>query len=96
MPYQVAGICWKQGTELDWLQHLVSYWTREFDWHAWKRRLNTFDHFTWEGIHFVDRRAASGRGTPLILTHGWPGSFLDYLDLQLLGDFDVVAPSLPG
>jgi hypothetical protein len=80
-PDQVPGIGWKQGTELDWLRHLVSYWTREFDWRAWEQRLNTLDHFTWEGIHFVYRRAASGRGVPLILTHGWPGSFLDYLDM---------------
>src|SRR5262245_18352484 len=60
-PDQIAGIGWKMGTELEWLQHLVSYWTPEFDWRAWEKRLNVFDHFTWEGIHFVHRRAASGR-----------------------------------
>src|SRR5256714_15141555 len=52
-PDQVPGIGWKQGTELDWLRHLVSYWTHEFDWPAWEQRLNTLDHFTWEGFHFV-------------------------------------------
>ena len=57
-------------------------------------RLN---HFTWEGIHFVYQRATSGRSVPLILTHGWPSSFLDYVDmLPMLEDFDVVVPSLPG
>jgi len=96
-PDEVPRIGWKQGTNLDWLQHLVSYWANEFDWRAWERRLGTFDHFTWRGIHFVHKRAVSGRGVPIILTHGWPGTFLDYLDmLPMLEDFDIVVPSLPG
>jgi pimeloyl-ACP methyl ester carboxylesterase len=96
-PDQIPGIGWEQGTELDWLRRLVSYWSHEFDWRGWERRLNAFHHFTWEGIHFVYQRAASGRGVPLILTHGWPSSFLDYMDmLPMLEHFDVVVPSLPG
>ena len=96
-PDQIPGIGWKQGTELEWLQHLVSYWANDFDWRAWERKLNVLDHFVWQGIHFVHQRAASGRGMPLILTHGWPGSFLDYIDmLPMLENFDVVVPSLPG
>ena len=96
-PDQIPGIGWEQGTELDWLRRLVSYWAHEFDWRGWERRLNAFNHFTWEGIHFVYQRAASGRGVPLILTHGWPSSFLDYVDmLPMLEHFDVVVPSLPG
>ena len=96
-PDQVPGIGWKQGTELEWLRGLVSYWADKFDWRAWERKLNALDHFTWEGIHFVHWRAASGRGVPLILTHGWPSSFLDYVDmLPMLEDFDVIVPSLLG
>ena len=96
-PDQVPGMGWEQGTELDWLQHLVSYWIHKFDWRVWERRLNEFNHFSWEGIHFVHQRAASGRGVPLSLTHGWPSSFLDYVDmLPMLRHFDVVVPSLPG
>ena len=96
-PDQIPGIGWQQGTELGWLQGLVSYWADEFDWRAWERRLNALDHYTSQGIHFVHQRAASGTGMPLILTHGWPSSFLDYLDmLPLLDQFDVVVPSLPG
>ena len=79
------------------MRRLVSHWADTFDWRAWERKLNTLHHFTWEGIHFVHQRAASGRGVPLILTHGWPSSFLDYVDmLPMLGEFDVVVPSLPG
>jgi pimeloyl-ACP methyl ester carboxylesterase len=96
-PDPLPGIGWEQGTDQDWLRRLVSYWADTFDWRAWERKLNTMPHFVWEGIHFVHHRAASGRGVPLILTHGWPGSFLDYVDmLPLLGEFDVVVPSLPG
>jgi pimeloyl-ACP methyl ester carboxylesterase len=96
-PDQVPGIGWEQGTDPDWLRQRVTYWAEEFDWRSRERRLNALDHFIWEGIHFVYQRAASGRGVPLILTHGWPGSFLDYVDmLPMLGDFDVVVPSLPG
>jgi pimeloyl-ACP methyl ester carboxylesterase len=96
-PDQIPGIGWAQGTELYWLRGLVSYWTDEFDWRAWERRLNALNHFTWEGIHFVHQRAASGKGIPLILTHGWPSSFLDYVEmLPMLEHFDVVVPSLPG
>ena len=96
-PDQVPNIGWKQGTELEWLQRLVSYWAHDFDWRAWEQKLNALDHFTWKGIHFLHHRPASGHGLPLILTHGWPSSFLDYLDLlPLLKDVDVVIPSLPG
>ncbi len=50
-----------------------------------------------DGIHFVHCRASSGKGLPVILTHGWPGTFLDYLAmLPMLEEFDVVIPSLPG
>ena len=94
---QIPGMGWEQGTELDWLQRLVSYWTDEFDWRTWERKLNALKHFTWEGIHFVHQRAESSTAVPLILTHGWPSSFLDYVDvLPMLKDFDVVVPSLPG
>jgi pimeloyl-ACP methyl ester carboxylesterase len=98
-PDQVPGIGWEQGTELEWLQRIVAYWANEneFDWGDWEARLNALEHFIWQGIHFVRQPATSGRGMPLILTHGWPGSFLDYVDmLPMLTDFDVVIPSLPG
>lgn len=96
-PDQIPGIGWQQGTELDWLRRLVSYWADGFDWRAWERKLNSLDHFIWQGIHFVHQRAPSGRGLPLILSHGWPSSFLDYVEmLPMLAEFDVVVPSLPG
>ncbi len=56
-PDEVPGIGWEQGTELEWLRHLVAYWANEFDWRSWERKLNALNHFTWEGIHFVHWRA---------------------------------------
>ena len=88
---------WSTGTSVSYLKSLTDYWQTGFDWRAWERRLDALNHFTWQGIHFVYQRAASGGGVPLILTHGWPGSFLDYVDmLPMLEHFDVVVPSLPG
>jgi len=68
-PDQIPGIGWAQGTELEWLRRLVGYWVDEFDWRAWERKLNALDHFIWHGIHFVHRRAPSGRGLPLMSRH---------------------------
>ena len=102
---------WEQGVDLAYLQGLLAYWADGFDWRARERALNGFAHFhaTIDGtrIHFVHERARSGAGLPLVLTHGWPSSFIEMLGLvPLLTDpaahgldgpaFDVVIPSLPG
>jgi pimeloyl-ACP methyl ester carboxylesterase len=93
-PDEMPAVGWAQGAPLAWVRRLVTYWAEEFDWRAWEARLNELEHVVWEGIHFVHRRTG---GTPIVLTHGWPSSFLDYLEvLPLLDGFDVVIPSLPG
>ncbi len=110
-PDEIPGLDWQQGTDLGYLRALLAYWAEEFDWPAQERRLNSFDQFRVRlddtDIHFVHERAPAGNGIPLILTHGWPSSFAEYLPLvPLLTDpgahgidgpaFDVVIPSLPG
>ena len=110
-PPPAPGPAWEQGTDLAYLQDLLPYWADIFDWRPHEIWLNSFNHFHAEldgaRIHFVHQRARSGRGLPLILTHGWPSSFLEYLPLvPFLTDpgahgidgpgFDVVIPSLPG
>lgn len=110
-PDQIPGIGWEQGTDLDYLKPMLAYWADEFDWRAQERALNAFHHFRAEldgvRIHFIHERATGGRGIPLILTHGWPSTFVEMLPLvPLLTDpaahgiagpaFDVVIPSLPG
>lgn len=110
-PDQAPGTAWAQGTDLAYLQQLLGYWAGGFDWRAQEHQLNTFRHFRAEidniHVHFVHERAREGPGIPLILTHGWPSSFLELLPLvPLLTDpkahgidapgFDLVIPSLPG
>ena len=99
---------WSQGMPLHMLIELCTYWREEYDWRATERRLNRIPQFrtTIDGlpIHFGHARSGHGDATPLILTHGWPGSFLEFEQiLPLLTDrtpgelaFDVVVPSLPG
>ncbi len=93
---------WQQGTDLDYLRELVRYWADAFDWRAQEQRLNAFGHYRAEidgvQIHFVHERARNGDGIPLILTHGWPSSFVEHLQIAplLAESFDVVIPSMPG
>jgi pimeloyl-ACP methyl ester carboxylesterase len=110
-PDQVPGVGWEQGTELSYLRSLLAYWADEFDWRARERELNRYHHFRADfagtRIHFVHERARYGAGIPLVLTHGWPSTFLELLPLvPVLTDpvghgidgpgFDLVIPSLPG
>ena len=107
---------WQAGTDPDYLRELVTYWHDGFDWRARERELNALPQFTagidGQRVHFVHVRApGSGPARPalpLVLTHGWPSSFLEMLPLAALltdpgghgGDpddaFDVIIPSLPG
>ena len=110
-PKQAPGAAWAQGTDLEYLKRLFTYWANGFDWRAQERQLNTFTHVRAElgdiHVHFIHERAREGSGIPVILTHGWPSSFLELLPLvPLLTNpkangidapaFDVVIPSLPG
>jgi pimeloyl-ACP methyl ester carboxylesterase len=115
-PEPGPGAPWAEGTDAAYLRDFVADWAERFDWRAEERRLNRLAHFraTIDGtaIHFVQARAARGTAPPraalpLILTHGWPSSFLEMLPLlPLLTDpaahgidgpgFDLVIPSLPG
>ncbi len=85
---------WAQGTELEYLRGLLDYWADGFDWREQERQLNAHPQFVADGIHFVHIKRG---GTPLILTHGWPSTFVEHLQLvPYLDGFDLVIPSLPG
>ena len=114
-PDQIEGAGWDYGTNLAYLNELLTYWREKFNWREQERRLNRFEQFktTIDGldVHFVHRRAkrapASG-ALPLLIVHGWPGSFMQFHKvIEPLTDpashggraedaFDVVVPSLPG
>jgi len=113
---QPTAALWRAGTDPGYLRELITYWHDEFDWRARERELNALPQFTvgidGQRVHFVHLRAAgfgpARPALPLVLTHGWPSSFLEMLPLAALltdpgshgGDpddaFDVVIPSLPG
>jgi hypothetical protein len=100
------------GTGEDFLRRVVDYWLNEFDWRKQEAALNRMPQFLTEiddlRVHFVHVRGCGPQPTPLLITHGWPGSFAQMMDLvprlvdpERFGGteteaFDVVIPSLPG
>jgi pimeloyl-ACP methyl ester carboxylesterase len=93
---------WQSGVGLADLKRLVDYWRTRFDWRAQERRLNALPQFTTEvlgqKLHFI-HAPGDGSRAPLLLLHGWPGSFMEFeaLIAPLVADgHDVVVPSLPG
>lgn len=109
---QVQGASWEYGTNLAYLKELVNYWLTTFDWRSQEAALNRFAHFRTTvdgfGLHFIHERGKGSNPLPILLTHGWPDSFLRmHKIIPLLTDpashggdtedsFDVVVPSLPG
>jgi microsomal epoxide hydrolase len=103
---------WKYGTDVVWLHRLVEYWISEYDWRAAERELNRWPQYkaviTGSEIHFYHVKGSATKSRPLLLTHGWPGSVLEFqscIDRLAFpgrhgGDpqegFDLVIPSLPG
>jgi pimeloyl-ACP methyl ester carboxylesterase len=98
---------WDQGVPLADLVDVVHYWRTGYDWRSFEKRLNEIGQFrtTIDGlaIHFLHRRSPRADATPLILTHGWPGSIAEFIDVvDELAEpkdgpaFHVVVPSLPG
>jgi epoxide hydrolase len=103
---------WSQGVRQENLRSLVDHWQRTYDWRRFEAELNRFPQFLTEidglDIHFIHVRSENPNAMPLILTHGWPGSIVEFLDVigpltdpvAFGGDaedsFDVVVPSLPG
>src|SRR6185312_2579191 len=101
-----------QGVQLATIQELARYWAAGYDWRACEERLNALPQFTTEidgvGIHFIHVRSGHADALPLIMTHGWPGSVIELLEVAgPLTDpaahggsaddaFDLVLPSLPG
>jgi pimeloyl-ACP methyl ester carboxylesterase len=90
---------WDQGTPLPFAQELCAYWADGYDWAAAEARLNRHPQFRARGIHFIHARSGRPGAVPLLMTHGWPGSvveFADVIDPLVARGFDVVCPSLPG
>ena len=84
-PNEIPGIGWQQGMALDYLREIVRYWLDGYDWRVHEARLNRYQQFitTVEGqrIHFLHIRSPHPTAIPLFLTHGWPGSVVEFLDV---------------
>jgi epoxide hydrolase len=99
---EFTGADWNYGTNLAYLQELVTYWRDTYDWRVHERRLNQFDQFmtTIDGVevHFVHQRSKAPNAMPLLLLNGWPSSMVEYekVILPLSDNFHVVVPSMPG
>ncbi|MFC1633942.1 epoxide hydrolase family protein [Planctomycetota bacterium] len=111
-PDQIEDAGWNYGTDLSYLKELCAYWRSDFDWRAQERALNRFDHFRTEidglGIDFTHQRSRESNAFPLIITHGWPGSFFEFT--KIIGPltdpiahggrsqdaFHVICPSISG
>ncbi|MGS2807215.1 epoxide hydrolase family protein [Nocardia sp. MW-W600-9] len=108
-PDELPGVGDAYGVPAARVRALAEYWLEEFDWRALESELNAYPQFTTEiegeNIHFLHIRSSRADATPVILTHGWPGSILEYIDViapltepESAEDpaFHLVIPSLPG
>jgi epoxide hydrolase len=111
-PDELPGVGWDLGVPLDYLKGLAEYWATTYDWRGQEAALNEFAQFTTviddQNIHFLHVRSPEPGALPLLITHGWPGSIAEFLDIigPLVdpaahgGDpaaaFHVIAPSIPG
>ena len=103
---------WEYGTNLDYMKDFCKYWTKEFDWKKTEEKINKFNNFKSNidgvDIHFIHEKGSGSNPKPLLLSHGWPGSIVEFLHIieklshpEKFGgnkeeSFDVIVPSLPG
>ena len=103
---------WDYGTNLDYMKEFSDYWINKFDWKKTEEKINKFKNFKSNingiDIHFIHERGSGSNPKPLLLSHGWPGSIIEFLHIidklahpEKFGGkeeeaFDVIVPSLPG
>lgn len=102
IPDQLPGDPWNRGVPSDYLRRWVTHWRHSFDWRAQEATLNEIPQFTTvidgHTIHFQHVRSPNPQALPLIFTHGWPNSFVEFTKIipLLTQDFHIVVPSIPG
>jgi pimeloyl-ACP methyl ester carboxylesterase len=111
-PDELPNVGWSRGVPLGYLKELAEYWHTSYDWREHEARLNELPQFTTtidgRNVHFLHVRSPEPDALPLIVTHGWPGSVVEFLDIigpladpRAHGDdpsdaFHLVIPSIPG
>ncbi|HYV95389.1 MAG TPA: epoxide hydrolase [Chitinophagales bacterium] len=105
---EIENSKWEYGTNKTYLKELCGYWQDIFDWKKQEKYLNSFPHFKTTvdgfGLHYIHRKGEGKNSIPLLLTHGWPDSFVRFLKIIPLltkadengFSFDVIIPSIPG
>lgn len=109
---ELPGVGTYYGVPLEPIKRLAKYWLEDYDWRIWEAKLNAYPQFTstidGQNIYFLHIRSQEDDALPLILTHGWPSSVIDYLDLigpltnprshggEATQAFHLIIPSLPG
>lgn len=110
--HQMPNQEWTRGANKDYLQDLVHYWINDYDWRIQEKELNQYSQYKCEidgvDIHFIHVKGEGENALPIILTHGWPDSFIRYQKVisrlanpsryggSMSDSFDVIIPSLPG
>ena len=103
---------WEYGTNLDYMKEISKYWVSKFDWRKHEKEINKFPNFITKvddiDIHFIHEKGSGSKPMPLLISHGWPGTIVEFLHIieklahpERFGGkeedaFDVIAPSLPG
>jgi len=111
-PDQIPGTDWRYGAKTQFVKSLCDYWASDYDWRAWEAKLNAFPQFMTRiddhDVHFIHARSEHENATPILISHGWPGTVVEFLKIieplttpeKHGGDpteaFHVVCPSLPG
>ena len=111
-PDQVPGTDWRYGADTAYIKQLCDYWANGYDWRTHEAAINRFEQFVTEidghDIHFIHARSRHADATPILISHGWPGTVVEFLKvIEPLTDpeahggsaadaFHVVCPSLPG
>lgn len=111
-PVESPDVDWARGVPGSYLRGHADYWQHEYDWRAQERRLNELPQFTTtvdgQNLHFVHARSPEPDALPLVVTHGWPGSIVEFLGIigpltdprahggDPANAFHVVAPTIPG
>jgi microsomal epoxide hydrolase len=111
-PDELPGVAWAYGVPLGYLRELAEYWRTEYDWRRHEARLNELPQFTTTidgaNVHFLHVRSPEAGALPLVMTHGWPGSVVEFLEVigpltdprAHSGDpadaFHLFCPSIPG
>lgn len=111
-PDELDGVDWSYGVPVRYLAELAEYWRTGYDWRKYEEALNRFPQYTTtidgQQIHFLHARSPEQGAMPLILTHGWPGSIIEFINIigpltdpkahggRSEDAFHVVIPSIPG